>query len=158
MLIGIVLFRMQILSGTQSKRFYLLMGLIGYTIGLPIYYVAAMSKIKYGFDPYQIAIHDPFYFLPFGRLGMTLGNIGFLILLIKLPIMSWFKRLMMPVGRMAFTNYLMQSIICTLTFSGFAFGLFNKLQRYELYFVAAIIWIFQIIFSHIWMRFFGRTL
>ncbi len=154
MLIGIVLFRLGVLSGTRSKRFYLLMGLFGYLIGLPIYYVAAMAKIKYGFDPYQIALHEPFYFLPFGRLGMTLGNIGLLIFIFKMPIMSWFKQLMLPVGRMAFTNYLMQSIICTLIFSGFAFGMFNKLQRYELYYVAGSIWIFQIIFSHIWMHFF----
>ena len=154
MLIGIVLYRMSILTGKRSKRFYLNLGLVGYAMGLPLYYWMAATKIKYGFDPYQIALHEPFYFHPFGRLAMTLGNLGFLIFLFKLPIMSWFKQLMLPVGRMAFTNYLMQSIICALIFSGFAFGMFNKLQRYELYYVVGCIWIFQIVFSHIWMYFF----
>lgn len=155
MLIGIVLFRMGILTGKRSKRFYFFLGLIGYAIGLPIYYWSASLKIKYGFDAYQIASHEYFYLLPFGRLGLTLGNIGFLNLLFQLPLTSWLVKLMKPLGRMAFTNYLMQSIICTLLFSGFAFGLFNKLQRYELYYVVVCVWIFQTIFSHIWMRFYN---
>ena len=53
---------------------------------------------------------------------------------------------------MAFTNYLMQSIITSIIFYGF--GLYAKLQRYEAYYVVGSIWLFQIIFSHIWMRYF----
>jgi uncharacterized protein len=55
---------------------------------------------------------------------------------------------------MAFTNYLMQSLICGLIFYGVGFGLYGKLQRYELYYVVAGVWIFQIITSHIWLRYF----
>lgn len=152
MLIGIGLFRMGILSGKKSKRFYLYLGLIGYALGWPIYYFVAAHKIQYGFDPYLIALHEPFFIQPFGRLGMTLGNIGFLVFLFKVPYTSWLANLMRPVGRMAFTNYLLQSVICGLIFSGFAFGWFNKLQRYELYYVVVSVWIFQILFSHVWMR------
>ena len=61
---------------------------------------------------------------------------------------------MRPVGQMAFTNYLMQSIICGLIFYGAGFGLFGKLQRYELYYVVAGVWVFEIVFSHIWLRYF----
>jgi uncharacterized protein len=53
---------------------------------------------------------------------------------------------------LAFTNYLMQSIFGGLLFSGFAFGLFNKLERYELYYVVGAIWAFQLLFSHVWIR------
>lgn len=48
----------------------------------------------------------------------------------------------------------MQSLICSLIFNGFAFGFFGKLQRYEIYIVVAAIWLFQIIFSTLWMRYF----
>jgi len=53
---------------------------------------------------------------------------------------------------MAFTNYLSQSIITSVIFYGF--GLFDRLQRYEVYYVVAGIWLFQVIFSHIWMKYF----
>lgn len=155
MLIGIALYRIGVITGKKSKRFYLMLGLIGYAIGLPIYYWSAVAKIDFGFDFYKIAMHQRFYILPFGRLGLTLGNIGFLMLLFKLPITSRLVNFFQPVGRMAFTNYLMQSIICTLIFSGFAFGMFNKVQRYELIYYVGAIWVFQIIFSHLWMRFYS---
>lgn len=152
MLIGIALFRLGILSGMRSKRFYLILGLIGYAIGFPIYYLVAKTRVECGFNPYETALREPFSIQQFGRLGLTLGNLGFLSLLFKLPITSWLTKFMAPIGRMAFTNYLMQSMIGTVLFSGFGFGLFNKLQRYELYYVVGAVWIFQIIFSHLWMR------
>ena len=68
------------------------------------------------------------------------------------PFVSRLAGLLSPVGRLAFTNYLMQSILCGLIFYGFGFGLFNQLQRYELYFVVAGVWLFQLVFSHIWIR------
>jgi uncharacterized protein len=154
MLIGMALFRTGVLTGQRSKRFYLGLSLIGYAVGLPIYYLAASSKVTYGFDPYLIAANQPLVLEQFGRLGLTLGNIGLLNLLFQLSISNWLLNLMAPVGRMAFTNYLMQSIIGAIIFSGFAFGLFNKLERYELYYVVGVIWIFQILFSHLWMRFY----
>jgi uncharacterized protein len=57
-----------------------------------------------------------------------------------------------PVGQMAFTNYLTQSIITSIFFYGL--GYFATLERYQLYYVVFSIWIFQIIFSHIWLRYF----
>ena len=155
MLIGIALFKSGILIGKRSRRFYLLLFLIGYLIGLPIYYMTALNKVESHFNPYLFALNEPVSIHQFGRLALTLGNIALLNLLFKFPITAWIVKLMTPVGRMAFTNYLMQSIIGNLLFSGFAFGLFNELQRYELYFVVIAIWIFQIIFSHVWLRYFA---
>jgi uncharacterized protein len=152
MLIGIALYRLGIITGKKSTRFYIVLGIIGYAVGLPIYYSVAQAKLDCGFNPYCFGLHETFHWHQFGRLGLTLGNISLLYLLFRLPLTSWIGNLMSPVGRMAFTNYLMQSIIGAIIFSGFAMGMFNKLQRYELYYVVGCIWVFQIIFSHLWMR------
>ncbi|MFN5621735.1 MAG: DUF418 domain-containing protein [Flavobacteriales bacterium] len=154
MLIGMALYRAGVLTGKRSKRFYIIMSAIGFAIGFPIYYLAASAKVNYGFDPYQIAVHRPWVIEQFGRLGLTLGYLGLLNLLFQLPLTAWLTRLFSPVGRLAFTNYLMQSIIGGLLFSGFAFGLFNQLERYELYYVVGAIWVFQLVFSHVWIRIF----
>jgi uncharacterized protein len=56
---------------------------------------------------------------------------------------------------MAFTNYLLQSFIGGFIFYGVGLGYFAKLQRYEIYYVVAGVWIFEIILSHIWLRYFN---
>lgn len=61
---------------------------------------------------------------------------------------------MRPVGQMAFTNYLAQSFLMGLFFYGIGFGMFGRLQRYEIYYVVAATWVIQIIFSHAWLRYF----
>ena len=61
-------------------------------------------------------------------------------------------RVFAPVGQVAFTNYLSQSILTSIIFYGF--GLFGKLQRYQIYYVVGSIWLFQIIFSHSWLQYF----
>jgi uncharacterized protein len=55
---------------------------------------------------------------------------------------------------MAFTNYVMHSVICTIIFTGFGFKLYGTLQRYQLYYVVAGIWILQLIVSPIWLKYF----
>ena len=154
MLIGMALYRLGVLTGKRSKLFYLLLSFIGFLIGFPIYYLAASAKVTYGFDPYSLAVNHPLVLEQFGRLGLTLGYVGLLNLLFQLPLTSWLTHLLSPVGRLAFTNYLLQSIIGGLLFSGFAFGLFNKLERFELYYVVGAIWVFQLLFSHVWVRIF----
>ena len=64
------------------------------------------------------------------------------------------KKGLANVGQMAFTNYLMQSIICTLFFYGYGLGYYNQLKYHQLYFVVAAVWIFQLIFSAIWLRYY----
>jgi uncharacterized protein len=55
---------------------------------------------------------------------------------------------------MAFTNYLMQSFMCGLFFYGIGFGMYGRLQRYEVYYVAVAVWVIEIIWSHIWLKYY----
>jgi uncharacterized protein len=58
------------------------------------------------------------------------------------------------VGQMALTCYLAMSLICTTIFEGYGFGLFAKLQRYQLLYVVFFVWLFLLIASHLWLRHF----
>ena len=44
------------------------------------------------------------------------------------------------VGRMALSNYLATTLICTTLFNGYGFGLFGSLHRYQLYGVLLGVW------------------
>ena len=77
------------------------------------------------------------------------------MLLLPLKILYWLWKALSSVGRMAFSNYFMQSIICTLFFYGYGFGYFGRLSQMELYFFVAELWLVQIVFSVIWLRYFN---
>jgi len=56
-----------------------------------------------------------------------------------------------PLGRMAFTNYMTQSIILSLIFYGFGFALFGRLSLPQSLAVAAVIYAAQAAFSAWWL-------
>ena len=53
-----------------------------------------------------------------------------------------------------FRMALSTSLICTTIFEGYGFGLFGKLQRYQLYYVVAAVWLVILVISPIWLRHF----
>ncbi|MGE7111194.1 DUF418 domain-containing protein [Lysinibacillus sp. NPDC047702] len=54
-------------------------------------------------------------------------------------------------GRMAFTNYIGQSVICTFLFGPFAFGVYGKLHLTTAILIAIVIIGLQIILSKLWL-------
>jgi uncharacterized protein len=89
-----------------------------------------------------------------GRFPTTIGHVGLIMLFIKSGIFPFLQRSLAAVGQMAFTNYIMQTIICNFIFLGFGFAMFGKFQRYELYYIVVGIWIFQLIVSPVWLKYF----
>ena len=152
MLIGIALFQWKILSAEKSMKYYWLMAITGYTIGLAINYYEM-----------KIILDDNFSFLSFreseityywGRIFVAMGHVAMIMIFCKSNFLNWLKSGLASVGKMALTNYMMHSIICMIVFTGVGFGLFNKLERYELLYVVFSIWIFQLILSPIWLTYF----
>ena len=56
------------------------------------------------------------------------------------------------VGKMALTNYLSQSLICSLIFYGYGLNYFNQLSRFELLPIVFGISIFTLLFSYFWIK------
>jgi uncharacterized protein len=88
------------------------------------------------------------------RFLLALGHASLVMLVFRSRIVPWLMKGLANVGQMAFTNYLMQSIICTLFFYGYGLGNYDKLKFHQLYYVVAAVWVFQLIFSAIWLRYF----
>lgn len=57
-----------------------------------------------------------------------------------------------PVGRMAFTNYLAQSVILGLIFYGYGLGLFGRMGAAPALLLAVSIYAVQVVFSRWWLR------
>jgi len=67
---------------------------------------------------------------------------------------NWLIRSFANYGRMAFSNYLMQSLICTTLFYGYGLGWFMLFDRAQLMLIVAAILFGQIVFSNLWLQFF----
>ena len=70
---------------------------------------------------------------------------------------SWRKALaiLASVGRMALTNYLLQTVICVTLFYGYGFGLFGRFGALSSTVIALAIFAVQIALSTIWLRYFA---
>ena len=70
------------------------------------------------------------------------------------PLLEKLKTGLIAVGRMALTNYIMQSIFGLILFTSIGFSLFGQLNRLELTSLVLIICLFQLYFSIFWLRYF----
>jgi uncharacterized protein len=60
-----------------------------------------------------------------------------------------------PVGRMALTNYLLQTVICVLIFYGYGFGQFGRVHAGTATLIALAIFLFQLLLSALWLKYFS---
>ena len=154
MFLGMAFYKMGILTGEASYKTYWIMAIAGLGLGLTLSYYRLQPLIDYKFDWFEYTKKVRFEYYTLSRALRSLGIFATIVLLYKSGWVKWLFALMKPVGQMAFTNYLTQSLICGIIFYGVGFGLYGKLQRYEVYCVVGAIWLLQIIWSHIWLRYF----
>jgi uncharacterized protein len=154
MFLGLAFFKLGILQGEAKTKVYAWMTAIGLGVGLPLSYLFVTYDVNYNFNYFEIIKNKPFEFYELQRFIHSIGIFGLIMLMYKSGWFKWLFALMRPVGQMAFTNYLMQSVICGIIFMGIGFGLFGRLQYHQLFYVVAAVWAVEIIWSHIWLRYF----
>jgi uncharacterized protein len=153
--LGMALFKWGVLTGQRSRRFYWTLLLASYGVGLALSYWEHALIIKYHYDQTRFFRGGmPVDLYEFRRTFLALGHLSVLMLLHKYGAFKWLMQALARVGQMAFTNYLMQSLICVVIFNGFGFGLYGKLQMYQEYYVVFCVWLFQIAFSNIWLHYY----
>ncbi|MCK5105524.1 MAG: DUF418 domain-containing protein, partial [Cyclobacteriaceae bacterium] len=83
-----------------------------------------------------------------GSLFVAVGYIAILMLLSKVIKLN----LLAKVGKLAFTNYLLMTLICTTLFYGHGFGLFGSIERGQQLMIVVVIWAVLLLFSHYWLN------
>ena len=145
MLIGMALYRLRVFDASRSLGTYLTMTLVGFGVGVlvNVYEVHTILSHNYSIATQYLWSYN------IGRLAMAFGYIGTIMLVCKLGLLPSARHSLAAVGRMALTNYLVQSILC-LTFF-ILLGFFGQLRFHELYYVVIVIWILQLIYSPLWL-------
>ncbi len=150
MLIGMGLMKLNVFSGRRSRRFYLGLLLLGYGIGLPLVAYDAYQLIRTDFS-YRYELHGGMFLNFFGSVLVALGHVGALMLIYKAGLLTWLTDRLAAVGRMALSNYLTHSIVCTTLFYGYGLGYFGQVNRTGLAGIVLVIWIAQLLISPIWL-------
>lgn len=157
MFIGMGLLVLGFFSNKLSTSTYAMLLVVGYGIGIPLgwAYFNGYENWYADFAHYIDTWRSPAWQIyDFRRVFLCLGHVSLLMLIYRSGAVKWLMRALAAVGQMAFTNYLMQSIICTLFFYGYGFGNYSKLSFHQLYYVVFSVWILQLIYSPIWLRYF----
>ncbi|QJW90808.1 DUF418 domain-containing protein [Spirosoma taeanense] len=157
MFLGMALFRRGFFSNQWKTRSYLISLLAGYSVGLTLGYFAFQDGLAWFRNPGAVIDADGFPFQALyhiRRASTAIGHASLLLLVYRSGVVPWLMKGLGNVGQMAFTNYLMQSLICSLFFYGYGLGYYATLSFYQLYYVVAAVWVFQLIFSAIWLRYF----
>ncbi len=151
MLLGMALYRWRVLDATRSDAFYSRLALLGFGVGTPV--VAA--GIWWNFDggwSWERSFFLGLQFNYWGSLAMALGYVGLVMLAIR---HRWFAALqarLAAAGRMAFTNYLAQTVVCTTIFYGHGFGLFGSVERWQMLLVVFGVWALELWWSPLVLR------
>jgi uncharacterized protein len=152
MLLGMALLKLGVLSGACSSRVYLAMVVFGYAIGLSVNVSEVRQLENAAFAPE--ALMNVLLTYDLGRIPMTLGHLGLIALMCQARWLDNVSRVFAAVGQMALTNYLMQSLLGLLIFTGAGLAWYGQLARHELYYVVVAIWIVQLVWSSLWLRHF----
>lgn len=125
---------------------------VGVLLGLPL--AAVYAATRFAFDPLAPGWIDWWAFIAFfgGGFALALAYAGGFSLLWLRPRTRARLALLAPVGRMALTNYLLQSAVCTFIFYGYGLGLFGRVSPAGGLAIALGVYACQIPFSHWWLK------
>jgi uncharacterized protein len=150
MLVGMALYKWGILSAQKSHSFYIKGLLISWMIGLPLSIYGVIRNFEENFSlEFSMFIGSQFNY--WGSLFIAFGFICLIMLFAKATFASGLKSRFAAIGQMAFTNYIMQSLIAVFIFHGVGLGLFGEVDRTGQILITLGIWIVQFIWSKPWL-------
>jgi uncharacterized protein len=153
MLLGMALFKNGFLTLKRSTKLYALTAAICLIISWSVTLAGCYIAWKSHFDHVttMLALQAPY---DVGRVAGALGNAALILLLIRAGVFQWLFARCSKVGQMALSNYLLTSITMQTLFIWSPLHWYGYLDYYKIYLVAACMWIFNLAFSSIWLRYF----
>lgn len=152
MVLGMGMMKLGFFEGAWSQRAYGIVALIGYLLGIPLNWYAMMVSLG-AESRLAISMQVVMPLDALAQLLITLANASALVWLYKTGKIAWIASRLQAAGRMALSNYLLDTVICSVLFTG-AFGLYGVIPRIGLLGVAILIWTFHLLVSPIWLTWF----
>jgi len=159
MLLGIALYRWGFLTAQWSTAAYVRTAVIGYGVGLTavtysfvhgVLVTPTVQAMLAAMEREPVAWTGALYDVQ--RIALMMAHVSVIMLVYRAGWLRWLFARLRAVGQMAFTNYVMHTVICSLVFFGYGLNQFGEWQYYQLYWLVAGIWVLQLIVSPLWLR------
>jgi len=150
MLLGMALFKSGVMTNDRSAGFYRRLIAVGAVAGLGI----VLGGVAYIEANDWNAGAGLFWrqFNYWGSLPLATAYLGAVMLYCRGRRNGRVTRTLSAVGRTAFSNYILQTVLATTIFYGHGLGLFGRVSRVELLGVVVAVWVVQIVLSVAWLR------
>ena len=148
-LLGMALYKWGVLTGERSTRLYRRL-VAGGVVGV----VVVLAGVRY-IEANDWGAGAALFWRQFNYWGSFLvagGYVGLVTLYARWRPDGPFTRAFAAVGRTAFTNYLLQTVVATTVFYGHGLGLFGRVTRFEALIFVVAVWVGQVILSVLWLR------
>lgn len=151
MFLGMALFKSGFLLGQWPVARYAISAAIGLGLGVPLVWFGAEHALAAEFALGEMWVHTATNYA--GSLLMAFGYAAVVMLICKAPVLALVRAPFRAAGRMAFTNYLTQSIAMVFIFVGApGLGLFGTMERIEQVQLVIAVWAVQLIVSVLWLQ------
>ncbi len=136
----------------RHKKFWRRVQWTGFAIGIPFNLAWATMVVAEAIDPLHPSIYSflLYAWLPVGGSCLAAAYVA-TVLLAEGAIGRWLDTWVAPVGKMALTHYLMQSLLCSVLIQGFGFGLGATWPPAAWLVIAFSIMLLQLVFSRWWL-------
>jgi uncharacterized protein len=153
MLLGMALFKWQILSGRLASPFYLKMAIIGLATGFFLSGLGVYLNFRNRWSlEFSMYLGTQFNYI--GSVAVALGYTALVMLLAGFAGGVRIKRMLASIGRMALSNYILMTLFCTFLFYGNGLGLYGSVERKLQLIIVFAIWIILMIISTLWLKWF----
>ena len=152
MLYGMALFRTGVITNERSTAFYRRLVAVGGTVGL-----AVILGGVWFIEASDWAASMALYWTQFnywGSIPLAGAYLGLVMLYAKWRPAGVVTRWLAAVGRTAFSNYILQTVVATTVFYGHGLGLFGSVSRVEALGFVVAVWAVQVPLSVLWLRYF----
>ncbi|MDR7069200.1 uncharacterized protein J2X02_002051 [Pseudoxanthomonas japonensis] len=135
----------------EFPRLYATLRWVAWPVGLLAMLGSVALEPTMDFSTFNLRVSAAFTLQMLANLLMCLGYVAWVLRALASPL--WQRPLgwLAPAGRMALTNYLMQSLVCTWIFYGYGLGYFEQLPRAWHPVFALALFGLQVLVSHLWL-------
>ncbi len=150
MLLGMGLMKLGVFSAERSPRFYRNLLIVGLIPGMTLTSLGVWQYFRHDFSA-EYSMFGGTLLNYWGSLGTALAWVAAVMLICRTWPAGGFVRRLAPVGRMAFTCYILQTVICTTLFFGHGFGLYGRVPRWGQLLIVCAIWAVLIPLANLWL-------
>jgi uncharacterized protein len=133
----------------DRRRWWVAFASIGLPVGLACEGFTVRTLLETGSD----SVREPMAVLvnEIGSTALSFGYLGAILLFTASGRASGFRRLVEAAGRMALTNYILQSVVANVIFRWWGLDLYEELSRVQILAIAIAVFLGQVAASAAWL-------